>query len=116
MRAGVLIGNDPAIFIGPQMPGTVRLWSRQATSTVGAHTGLWLRVTSSAALQGVCHRDLKLENTLLDGNPAPRLKICDFGYSKVCLPPGLQSTPEIGASVSMFGLRLASSETLDGQR
>lgn len=31
---------------------------------------------------GVCHRDLKLENTLLDGNPAPRLKICDFGYSK----------------------------------
>ncbi|KAK1317201.1 Serine/threonine-protein kinase SRK2E [Acorus calamus] len=33
----------------------------------------------------VCHRDLKLENTLLDGthgNPAPRLKICDFGYSK----------------------------------
>ncbi|EFJ48959.1 hypothetical protein VOLCADRAFT_59940 [Volvox carteri f. nagariensis] len=32
---------------------------------------------------GVCHRDLKLENTLLDGNAAPRLKICDFGYSKV---------------------------------
>ncbi|RYR43983.1 hypothetical protein Ahy_A08g040358 [Arachis hypogaea] len=31
----------------------------------------------------VCHRDLKLENTLLDGSPAPRLKICDFGYSKV---------------------------------
>lgn len=35
-------------------------------------------------LQGVCHRDLKLENTLLDGSEAPRLKICDFGYSKVC--------------------------------
>ncbi|CAN4079618.1 unnamed protein product [Withania somnifera] len=31
----------------------------------------------------VCHRDLKLENTLLDGSPAPRLKICDFGYSKI---------------------------------
>ncbi|KAK6125803.1 hypothetical protein DH2020_040447 [Rehmannia glutinosa] len=31
----------------------------------------------------ICHRDLKLENTLLDGNSAPRLKICDFGYSKV---------------------------------
>ncbi|KAH7848171.1 hypothetical protein Vadar_034598 [Vaccinium darrowii] len=30
----------------------------------------------------VCHRDLKLENTLLDGSPAPRLKICDFWYSK----------------------------------
>nr|AGT16857.1 serine kinase [Saccharum hybrid cultivar R570]AGT17369.1 SNF1-type serine-threonine protein kinase [Saccharum hybrid cultivar R570]ATG86224.1 sucrose non-fermenting 1-related protein kinase 2.4 [Saccharum hybrid cultivar GT21] len=30
----------------------------------------------------ICHRDLKLENVLLDGSPAPRLKICDFGYSK----------------------------------
>eukprot|EP00249_Psilotum_nudum_P015638 c25442_g2_i1 orf=1164-2180(+) len=30
----------------------------------------------------ICHRDLKLENTLLDGSDAPRLKICDFGYSK----------------------------------
>lgn len=35
-------------------------------------------------MQQICHRDLKLENTLLDGSPAPRLKICDFGYSKVC--------------------------------
>ncbi|KAL1289984.1 hypothetical protein AAHE18_20G096700 [Arachis hypogaea] len=30
----------------------------------------------------ICHRDLKLENTLLDESSAPRLKICDFGYSK----------------------------------
>ncbi|KAH7659224.1 Non-specific serine/threonine protein kinase protein [Dioscorea alata] len=30
----------------------------------------------------ICHRDLKLENILLDGDPIPRLKICDFGYSK----------------------------------
>lgn len=36
-------------------------------------------------MKQVCHRDLKLENTLLDGSPAPRLKICDFGYSKVLL-------------------------------
>lgn len=34
-------------------------------------------------MQQICHRDLKLENTLLDGSSAPRLKICDFGYSKV---------------------------------
>ncbi|XP_059438860.1 serine/threonine-protein kinase SRK2A-like [Corylus avellana] len=33
----------------------------------------------------ICHRDLKQENTLLDGSPAPRLKICDFGYSKSSL-------------------------------
>ena len=31
---------------------------------------------------GMFHRDLKLENTLLDGGEVPRLKICDFGYSK----------------------------------
>ena len=33
--------------------------------------------------QRICHRDLKLENILLDGSQAPRIKICDFGYSKV---------------------------------
>lgn len=34
--------------------------------------------------KGVVHRDLKLENTLLhiEGDHAPRIKICDFGYSK----------------------------------
>ncbi|MBA0843013.1 hypothetical protein Goarm_000240 [Gossypium armourianum] len=41
--------------------------------------------------QQICHRDLKLENTLLDGSPAPRLKICDFGYSKSSL---LHSRPK----------------------
>lgn len=41
----------------------------------------WLQLFSF--MKQVCHRDLKLENTLLDGSPAPRLKICDFGYSKV---------------------------------
>lgn len=39
----------------------------------------------------VCHDDLKLENTLLDGNPSPRLKICDFEYSKALV---LQSGPK----------------------
>ena len=34
--------------------------------------------------KGVAHRDLKLENALIDNshNNTPRLKICDFGYSK----------------------------------
>jgi serine/threonine protein kinase len=35
-------------------------------------------------LQGVVNRDIKLENTLLDSSPRPLVKICDFGYSKVC--------------------------------
>lgn len=43
-------------------------------------------------MQGVCHRDLKLENTLLDGSPAPRVKICDFGYSKSVLDSQPKST------------------------
>ncbi len=34
------------------------------------------------ASQGVVNRDIKLENTLLDGSKRPLLKICDFGYSK----------------------------------
>lgn len=38
-------------------------------------------------LQGVANRDIKLENTLLDGSPRPLVKICDFGYSKVSLSP-----------------------------
>ncbi|RLM75320.1 hypothetical protein C2845_PM15G08540 [Panicum miliaceum] len=46
---------------------------------------------SAVDSQQICHRDLKLENTLLDGSPAPRLKICDFGYSKSSL---LHSKPK----------------------
>ncbi|OMP02094.1 hypothetical protein COLO4_11351 [Corchorus olitorius] len=43
----------------------------------------------------VCHRDLKLENTLLDGSPAPRLKICDFGYSKSTVGTPAYIAPEV---------------------
>ncbi|MCO5609532.1 hypothetical protein L7F22_063760 [Adiantum nelumboides] len=39
----------------------------------------------------ICHRDLKLENTLLDGSSPPKVKICDFGYSKSAL---LHSQPK----------------------
>ncbi|PKA58361.1 Serine/threonine-protein kinase SAPK6 [Apostasia shenzhenica] len=35
----------------------------------------------------ICHRDLKLENILLDGSPMPKLKICDFGEFSWRSPP-----------------------------
>ncbi|KAI4377939.1 hypothetical protein MLD38_015491 [Melastoma candidum] len=45
----------------------------------------------------ICHRDLKLENTLLDMSPNPSLKICDFGFSLCSLwhsqPKSLVGTP-----------------------
>jgi serine/threonine-protein kinase SRK2 len=41
------------------------------------------RAEPICCLQGVANRDIKLENALLDSNPRPLLKICDFGYSKV---------------------------------
>lgn len=31
----------------------------------------------------VAHRDLKLDNTLLDGSDPPYIKICDFGFAKL---------------------------------
>lgn len=37
---------------------------------------------SIVGVQGIVNRDIKLENTLLDGSKRPLLKICDFGYSK----------------------------------
>ncbi|KAK9828792.1 hypothetical protein WJX72_002102 [[Myrmecia] bisecta] len=45
---------------------------------------------------GVVNRDVKLENTLLDGSKRPLLKICDFGYSKSerdSLPKSKVGTP-----------------------
>ena len=43
-------------------------------------------VIAARCAQGVCHRDLKLENILLDDCDPPHIKICDFGYSKVSRP------------------------------
>ena len=45
---------------------------------------------------GVVNRDIKLENTLLDGSKRPLVKICDFGYSKSekdSLPKSKVGTP-----------------------
>ena len=53
-------------------------------------------------MQGVASRDIKLENTLLDGSPRPLLKICDFGYSKVGRLPALMILPDKLLQLSAF--------------
>ena len=59
-------------------------------------------------VQGVCHRDLKLENILLDGCDPPHIKICDFGYSKVGHPaPQWRMLDRRRTSNPMCGLQAA---------
>ena len=33
-------------------------------------------------MKDIVHRDIKLENMLIDKSPKPILKLCDFGFSK----------------------------------
>jgi serine/threonine protein kinase len=40
-------------------------------------------------------RDLKLDNTLLDGSRPPRVKLCDFGFAKD-FEPGQNLMTNIG--------------------
>ncbi|XP_021808186.1 serine/threonine-protein kinase SAPK2-like isoform X2 [Prunus avium] len=61
----------------------------------------------------ICHRDLKLENTLLDGSTAPRVKICDFGYSKSVLHSQPKSTVGTPAYIAP---EVLSKSKYDGQR
>ncbi|KAL6559722.1 Protein kinase superfamily [Orobanche gracilis] len=49
----------------PQRRGAICFWSDPDPKTLAAAAG---------ADTQICHRDMKLENTLLDGSPAPRLK------------------------------------------
>ncbi|CAK0781057.1 hypothetical protein CVIRNUC_005271 [Coccomyxa viridis] len=62
---------------------------------------------------GVVNRDIKLENTLLDGSKRPLLKICDFGYSKNdkdSVPKSKVGTPGYTAPEV-----IANSRTYDGK-
>uniref|UniRef100_A0A7N0ZYP2 non-specific serine/threonine protein kinase n=1 Tax=Kalanchoe fedtschenkoi TaxID=63787 RepID=A0A7N0ZYP2_KALFE len=62
----------------------------------------------------VCHRDLKLENTLLDGSNVPRLKICDFGYSKSAV---LHSQPKSTVGTPAYiAPEVLSKKQYDGKR
>ena len=52
---------------------------------------------------GVMHRDLKLDNTLLDDSSPPYIKICDFGFAKSwgTRPEDANTTTTIGTPVYM---------------
>jgi serine/threonine-protein kinase SRK2 len=89
--------EDEARYFFQQMVSGVDYCHRMVRVTrAGGRPWCLLHLTCCAA-QGVCHRDLKLENTLLDGSPAPRVKLCDFGYSKVSVTPCDSSSSPAGA-------------------
>eukprot|EP00747_Dinoflagellata_sp_TGD_P138325 gnl/TRDRNA2_/TRDRNA2_175776_c0_seq1.p1 gnl/TRDRNA2_/TRDRNA2_175776_c0~~gnl/TRDRNA2_/TRDRNA2_175776_c0_seq1.p1 ORF type:complete len:447 (+),score=-37.16 gnl/TRDRNA2_/TRDRNA2_175776_c0_seq1:88-1428(+) len=63
---------------------------------------------------GVTHRDLKLDNTLLDSSYPPLIKICDFGFAKMLDVDGDASTKTIiGTPVYMAPDILACTITND---
>lgn len=48
-----------------------------------------------------CHRDIKLDNTLLDGQLPPTVKLCDFQFSKYWGRPQLtRMKTHLGTAVS----------------
>lgn len=50
----------------------------------------------------VAHRDLKLDNIVLDGSTPPRIKLCDFGFAKNW-DEGSNMFTQIGTPVYMVG-------------
>ncbi|GAX76556.1 hypothetical protein CEUSTIGMA_g4002.t1 [Chlamydomonas eustigma] len=58
----------------------------------------------------VAHRDLKLDNTLLDTHKPPWVKLCDFGFAKHWLQTSNMNTMRIGTPEYM-GPELISSRT-----
>lgn len=64
----------------------------------------------------VAHRDLKLDNTLLDWHTPPYLKLCDFGFAKHWIANEHMNTLRIGTPEYM-GPELISSRTgYDGKK
>lgn len=58
----------------------------------------------------VAHRDLKLDNTLVDGHNPPWIKLCDFGFAKHWAQTSNMNTMRIGTPEYM-GPELISSRT-----
>ncbi|MEW5300496.1 MAG: hypothetical protein WDW36_003426 [Sanguina aurantia] len=64
----------------------------------------------------VAHRDLKLDNTLLDEHTPPRLKLCDFGFAKHWNMSSNMDTMRIGTPEYMGPELISSRVGYDGKK
>ncbi|KAG1655320.1 hypothetical protein FOA52_006619 [Chlamydomonas sp. UWO 241] len=62
----------------------------------------------------VAHRDLKLDNIVLDGHSPPWVKVCDFGFAKHWSGAGATMHTQIGTPVYMSPQLIISKETNEG--
>mmetsp|Transcript_7770 Transcript_7770/g.19278 ORF Transcript_7770/g.19278 Transcript_7770/m.19278 type:complete len:422 (-) Transcript_7770:514-1779(-) len=61
----------------------------------------------------VAHRDLKLDNIVLDGSKPPRIKLCDFGFAKNW-DEGSNMFTQIGTPVYMSPQLISSKQSKQG--
>ncbi|KIY94189.1 hypothetical protein MNEG_13773, partial [Monoraphidium neglectum] len=64
----------------------------------------------------VAHRDLKLDNALLDDRDPPRLKLCDFGFAKGWATSSNMDTMRIGTAEYMGPELISGRSGYDGKK
>lgn len=64
----------------------------------------------------VAHRDLKLDNTILDHRNPPRLKLCDFGFAKAWAANSNMDTMRIGTPEYMGPELISGRSGYDGKK
>lgn len=64
----------------------------------------------------VAHRDLKLDNTILDHRDPPRLKLCDFGFAKAWSANSNMDTMRIGTPEYMGPELISGRAGYDGKK
>eukprot|EP00879_Flechtneria_rotunda_P008273 GHRR01008666.1.p1 GENE.GHRR01008666.1~~GHRR01008666.1.p1 ORF type:complete len:401 (+),score=132.14 GHRR01008666.1:1544-2746(+) len=64
----------------------------------------------------VAHRDLKLDNTILDHRDPPRLKLCDFGFAKAWAANSNMDTMRIGTPEYMGPELISGRSGYDGKK
>ena len=83
-----------------------RHWKHHRQHQLSCPWSLWRPfIGRASSLLTLCDlfRDLKLDNTLLDGNDPPVLKICDFGFARQFNNPLERTNSHLGCDPSMPG-------------